>query len=350
VINNLVIKNSRSQTVTPISPIISSRANLDSDAKRLDFNKLVVTAVSQAFAEATSACDEIDLFFDSESELTEDLGIHFGRSIPVRHSASEFSALATALAKPKAALCIGLFGSSRVRKNQTLAALAKALGRFDIGAQKKLLIEITDTYKTGDLKTRMRQRPDHRELVVQEKPGKYSALDVLGPTLKANLKTLRNAATGSAIEAKRPLCVPDGWGVFCFCVRTGLSSGLADSGSVGVAIAELNIEKYQLHFEVPALIVDLALDWFFLVSGADISNTKGIEILCPYVAVATAFKEALIRKIGEADADRLLSHEHLLLGWNPLNSVLDSITSCTGPTLIIEFSSFPQINLVAIWK
>jgi hypothetical protein len=349
VVNNAAVENIRFQTLRQISSKVSCRANLNSDSRRIDLKKLATTAIGQVFGDAKSKCSRINLLLEPKSALSEAFDQHFGRDVELKSHASKFSHLGDILARDSGVFCIGVFGNSRIPKNPALYSLAKNLGRFHAVSQKKLLTDLTDHYRAQEVKSRTRHRGDYADIVVQEKPGKLSVMDLQGPTLRANNKSWRSVAMGSYNDVKSPLCISDGWGAFTTTFQKIDSHNREGLGNINIAVADVNMEPYQFHLELPMLMVDLALTWFLKTAETELTGTSSIEILCPYIAVVSALWDAFSRRLGKAEANTLLSHEHLLLGWNPLISTLELMTSGSGPSLVLELSNFPRMNLMAIW-
>jgi hypothetical protein len=182
------------------------------------------------------------------------------------------------------------------------------------------------------------------EIIVQERPGRFTVLPGMEATLKnvqkristdlANLIAKRDHKEPSQVHAL------DGWGA-------GSVALCPSKYGRSFASATLRLRGHEFGLEMMNVITEQVFKWTAVMTGSE--EIESFWIAVPHVSIAGQLMSLIQKRNGSREVNFRL--DDLLLGWNPLLTAMQFLQSESKlPAVLIVLDQFPNVEFAALWK
>jgi hypothetical protein len=190
------------------------------------------------------------------------------------------------------------------------------------------------------------QAAGRRKLVIEERPGKASLLDLTESSWKSALRRMQIlAARDPLLAAKAPVEAPEGWGLAA--LRTAPpSSSTTEINYRHFKLGCLSIRMpgNEINLDTGSKLQVLANYWLKSQFGFTTQDLRRLVISDPWLvianSIATAFKPA-------SSIVPMTMYPDTIFGWQPAITAMEFCMDHELPALAIFTGTYPDVHLMA---
>ncbi|MBM4250866.1 MAG: hypothetical protein FJ146_02745 [Deltaproteobacteria bacterium] len=224
-------------------------------------------------------------------------------------------------------------------------AFARAMSSQNPGKERRVARIIAESM----MKVRANYPPQSAErwkLVIEERLGKATFLDLTEPSWRASLKRLQFlAARDLALAAKAPLEAPEGWGMATLRIAPhSISTKGIQERQLKLACLSVRMPGTQINLDTGGKLCSLANQWLQSQFGLTTNDLIKLVISDPFIVIANTIADAFKPSASIAAAS---IYPDAVFGWQP---VITAAEFCMGhklPALAIFTGNYPDVHLLA---
>lgn len=221
-------------------------------------------------------------------------------------------------------------GDAEPPEGDSHAALARALVTHDRKREQKLAERLLHVPPS----------PEKREcLVIEERPGKASILDLSKATHKSMVRRFE-ASKELRDGTRAPLFTPPGWGAGGLVLSDDLTS--PTGRQVSVASLDWRPPGGGLNLDTMKVLKHSVDNWLQSLD-LDPDSLKRLVVSAPGLSVSGFIGAGLT-------ARDIVAHPDQLFGWQPLMTLLGFLYEPGLPALLVYSGRHPTVHLVAMWS
>ena len=237
------------------------------------------------------------------------------------------------------------YGETRAPRDELTVALANVIDGLNPETRGLVLSAVLADIE----KTRSDVRAGENEIIVQEKPGKFSIVrlpdeNALKAAHRRVQAELANVETQRDYLAK--VGAEDGWAAGGIVVE---EVDTDNPRAVRLAAATFRWQGQQLSLHMPKAMAANIIRWLEQTAGISAASLAHVSTSSQSVAVAGHLALEVCAAAGCANRPQL-AFPDFGSGWMPAASVLRGLIDVKVPALFIFCESFPAIEVLAVWR
>lgn len=187
---------------------------------------------------------------------------------------------------------------------------------------------------------------ERRKLVIEERPGKATVLDLSDMSWRSALKRLQllaNREPGS--PSKSALEAPEGWGLAAMRISpASISSGTSNHRKIRVACLSIRMPGEDINLDTGDKLQKIVNLWLKSEFGVTTQELKRLVISDPWIVIAHFIAEAFKR----SGSSSVAMYPDNVFGWQPLMTAMEFCLGRELPALAIFTGTYPDVHLMAV--